>query len=124
MSNVASGSASAPIKAAAQAVVAAVNGAVIANHSGARESGTGISINLPTGNAGAASLADYTAADFNLVADTHWRNFLQAFTTPSSRSGATSGTATRSSAGGPAARTGTGIVDVLAEHKFAGRRFA
>jgi len=124
MSNVASGSASAPIKAAAQAVVAAVNGAVIANHSGSREAGTGISINLPTGSAGAASLADYTAADFNLVADTHWRNFLQAFTAPSSRSGTAADTATRRGAGGPAARTGTGIVDVLAEHKFAGRRFA
>jgi len=65
---------SSSIKTATQTVITAIDTAVIANHSGTRERGTGISINLP---AAAASLAGYTASEFDLVADTHWRRFLE-----------------------------------------------
>jgi len=90
MSRLAASSVSSSIKTAAQAVITAIDTAVIANHSGTRERGTGISINLP---AAAASLAGYTASEFDLVADTHWRSFLQALVSPTGRS-ATTGTAT------------------------------
>jgi hypothetical protein len=90
MSRLATSSISSSIKTAAQAVITAIDNAVIANHSGTREGGTGISINLP---AATASLAGYTATEFDLVADTHWRSFLQALVSPASRS-ATTGTAT------------------------------
>ena len=90
MSRLATGSISSSIKIAAQAVITAIDNAVIANHSGTGERGTGISINLPSA---AASLAGYTALKFDLVAGTSWLSFLEALVNPAGRS-ATRGTTT------------------------------
>jgi hypothetical protein len=74
---------SSSIKTAAQTVITAIDTAVIANHSGTRERGTGVSINLPSA---VASPAGYTASEFDLVADTHWRRFPEALVNPAGRS--------------------------------------
>jgi hypothetical protein len=98
MSRLAASSISSSIKTAARAVMTAIDTAVIANHSGTRERGTGISINLPSA---AASLAGYTASEFDLVADTHWRSFLQALVSPAGRSATRAATTGRLAAARP-----------------------
>ena len=66
------------IIAAAQTVQTTYASAVISNHSGPAEGATGLSIYLPA--QGGTLSSSYSAANFDLLADTQWDEFLQAFT--------------------------------------------
>jgi len=73
------------IVSAAQAMQASYASTVISNHSGPGESATGLSIYLP---AQGDLLSDsYTAANFDLLSETQWDEFLQAFTVSSGGGG-------------------------------------
>lgn len=89
---------SSSIKTATQTVITAIDTAVIANHSGTRERRTGVSINLPSA---AASPAGYTTSEFDLVADTHWRRFLESLVSPAGRSATRAATTGRLGAARP-----------------------
>ncbi|MBM4044919.1 MAG: hypothetical protein FJ279_07385, partial [Planctomycetes bacterium] len=64
--------------AAANNVSAAYAGAIVANHSGTSEGATGLSIYLP--GPGGSMDPGYEATNYDLVADTHWRSFVEALT--------------------------------------------
>jgi carboxypeptidase D len=64
--------------AAAGAALTAYQAYVIANYSGSAANGTGASIYLP--RQGGTVRSTYTASNFLFVADTHWREFLTAYT--------------------------------------------
>ena len=81
MSRVASSTAAAAIRTAAQTVAGAVDAAVVRNHSGTVEAATGLSIYLP--GPGSSIDSRYTAANYDLAADTRWRDFLLALTAQS-----------------------------------------
>lgn len=79
MAGVAQTGVSAPIHESAQAVMSAIDAAVIANASGVDDGATGFSIFLPRLGSGAREMEGYTSEAYSLLADTQWREFLDAF---------------------------------------------
>ena len=66
------------IVSAAQALRVSYDSTVISNHSGPKEGATGLSIYLPA--QGGEVSDSYTGANFDLLSETQWDEFLQAFT--------------------------------------------
>jgi hypothetical protein len=67
------------LRAAANTAHATYVSAILANHSGTAEAGTGMTIYLPA--QGGSIRSDYTSANFLFAADTQWDEFLTAFVT-------------------------------------------
>ncbi|MCK4623806.1 MAG: PPC domain-containing protein, partial [Phycisphaerae bacterium] len=93
---------------AAQAVQTTYASSIVSNHSGPGEGATGLSIYLPA--QGGSVSSSYTAANFDLLADTQWDEFLVAFTGSSSTGTDLDGSITDANPAGTLPATISGFV--------------